>query len=936
MKRSFSRAEDDTQELPGRGAGTKPRPRRQEFRKSSARGANPGSLEFLILPAAIVSLILVLPLRGLLTPLPALLFLATLVLFLIPGSLISYSVLDKSFSTVERLPVAFVLSTGVFGLSAVPFLVLHRSFGEYLLACGVVLALALGFALYRLVRRTPSSPWKMSVRPNTPTDLLWVPFAGLVGVLAYVSTVTEEDPNGDSWIYLAYVRDYTNADNLALYSPIFGGQAADSYLSFRTTINGWLMEQAALSRVSGLNPVDLVLNYLSPTLVVLSLLAVYTLARVLFGKGPALLVGSLMALFLLVDLQATIPTAFLTPGHDFVARITEDKYTARFLFLPVALSLAVLYLRDRRLRYLGVFTFVCWSVAIVHPIGLIFVGISTAGLGFFHLIANLRDRASWGTVLGLGAAVASISVPPLLYLLATGSPLLSRLSGSNSQLTDSLIETWVSSKRLLVLGGDSYIAHPALLLNPAVVAAYALVASFVLLRLRRDLAAQLLLGILVFTPLLTFVPPISTPLAEIIGPWVLVRLSWPIFLAAPLVIGWVAWEILDYARPYLEGSRVGLARYAGTFLPVLLVLVLVAATSPSAIAAVRSANEAGEVPQDQTSCLDPVFRWMQNEITEPSTVLASYKENSCIPAHNADANVVTLRGLSRNNQAESDVFGFYSSFTVGAQDMQFLRREGVDYILLPAESLLNAQLRHLPGFVALEAPGKRYNLYSVDQSALVDTTAVTANTFMKNSELDVAAGYYTSGLGGDSNEQFLAYTGLGLLNSHQGFYEDAAANYEQALALDPGEPTLYPLLSDAYGAAGNPDLARLALENGVDRFPEEVGLRTDLSSLLASQDPAAAVQVQRDVVEMFPEIPEYRIILGAYLSLDGDNEAADRQFEYAIRKDPLSAQLHADVGQANQISGREQAAIRHYERALELAPDSQEIQESLETLRQGR
>ncbi len=932
MQRSSSRAsESGIQKLPGAGG------RRRGSRRKRYKFSGPLrfllTYEGLVLLLAVVSLIILIPLRGLLSPVPVLLFLAALVLFLTPGFLISKIILNTDFPGAAGLPISFALSTGLFGLVAIPFLMLQRSFTEYLLACGAILALALGFALYRLVLGESSGVAEVDVPIGTLSDLLWVPFVGLTGVLAYVAAVAQEEPNGDSWIYLSYVRDYTNSNNLTLYNPILGGQSADSYLSFRTSINGWLMEQSLLTRVSGLPPVNLVFDYLAPTLVVVSLLAVYALARILLWKGPALLTGSFVALFFLVDLQSTIPTAFLSPGNDFVARVTEDKYVTRFIFLPVALAVAVLYLRERKLRYLGVFVFLCWSVAIVHPIGLILIGISVAGFGFFHLISNLQDIGSWKAVLGLGAAVASISMPPLLYLVVTGSPLLSRLS--DSEMSQSLVETWVSSNRLLMIGEDSYMMHPSLLLNPAMIAAYALATSFVIVRLRRSLAAQLLLGVLLFTPLLIYVPPISTPLANIIGPWVLVRLSWPLSLAAPLVIAWVLWEVLDYLGDRLERTGMNVFRYAVPLLPVLLMVALIAATAPVSLASVRSANESGEVPQDQASCFDPVFSWMQNEITEPSTVLAPYEENSCIPAQSSNADVVTLRGLSRDNRVEGEISGFYSAFTFDAEDESFLRRGEIDYVLLPVASPLNAQLQKLPGFAALDNPGDRYRLYGIDRSVLVETPAVMGNTLMTNDEFEAAAGYYDTALSGDADERFLAYMGFGLWNSKQGLYADTAANYEQALEVDPAQPSLYPMLSAAYNSAGEPDLARLALETGVDRFPESVELRRNLSTLLMSQDPAAAVDVQREVVKMFPEVPEYRVQLGTYLSLNGDADAADRQFEYAIRKNPLSAQLRAIVGSANQIAGREEAAIRHYERALELDPGLEEAQNQLEALQGG-
>lgn len=103
--------------------------------------------------------------------------------------------------------------------------------------------------------------------------------------------------------------------------------------------NGWLLEQAALSRTSGFDPVEFVLRYLNPALVALTLLAPYALARVVLKSASgALLAGCLYALFFLINLRPTIYVF----GGEFISRIGEDKFTARFVFLPVALCLASL------------------------------------------------------------------------------------------------------------------------------------------------------------------------------------------------------------------------------------------------------------------------------------------------------------------------------------------------------------------------------------------------------------------------------------------------------------------------------------------------------------------------------------------------------------------------------------------------------------------
>ena len=890
--------------------------------------------DVLVLTVGLISLILLL--LGALLP-PFISSVAAFMLFMIPGLVLSRLALeDEDFPGAARLPVAFVISTGVLGLLGVPALIFHLSIETYLLACGIVLAASFGLAIYGLIHR---DIFETVPEEDPASNWLWIPFIGLSGMLSYTSTVRMERPNGDSWIYLAYVQDYVDSANLTFNNVLVSGLATDGYMSFRTSINGWLLEQAAMSRISGTPPVDLVLSHLAPMLVLVSLLAVYALSTIFFGREAALLIGTLTALFFLVDLHATLQTAFLSPGHEMMNRVTEDKFVVRFLFLPVALGVAALYLRKRKLRYLLLFTFICWSVFTVHPIGLILIGIGIIGFSFFHLAVNLLDKRAWLEVFGLGAALSSVTFPLVIYLLATNSRLLSRFPSSNPRAADNgTIMAWVAAKRLMVLGDDVYIVHPAVLLSPAILAAYVLGIPFLIFHLRKNGAARLLLGMLVSTPLLIYVPPISTRLAEIVGPWVLPRFSWPVSLAAPLVLGWMFWKTLVYLQVWLTSSRlrVPVPSLAGTLLPLLLVTTLIVGTTPVIVASLRSANETGEVLQSESTCYDPTFTWLQSRIKEPATVLAPYDENSCIPARSA-ANVLSLRGMSPSN-TERKLRRFFNSHVLDERGIQTLLNYEVDYILLAANSPLNAQFRHLPGFAALDNPGNRYNVYVVDPQALTVTNAVYGNTLLntqlKNGNSTNADAFYEAAQNEGPDEQFLAYMGLGLWNSRQDLYSDAAANYEQALSIDPGEPTLYPLLSSAYNSAGAPDLARLALENGVDRFPEDVEIRTALSELLMLQDPEAAVEVQKEVVEMFPEVPEYRIQLGTLLALNGSTEAADRQFEYAIRKDPLSAQLHADVGLANQISGRSKAAIQHYERALKLDPSLQEVREQLEVLRQ--
>lgn len=922
---SSKTGDEDTRELAG--SGEKPEPTRRERRKSSGPLQRLRDPEVLALLVALVSLLVLFPLRDVLSPVPALPFLAAFALFLFPGFLISRLIPDESYAGPGSVPLAFALSTGVFGLAAIPFLVLHRSFEEYLWACGAVLAGSLILAAFRVWRGTETS-YPGEEPESSGAGLMWVPLLGGGAALAYAASRVVPEPNDDHWAYLAYVQEYLRGDNLGAVNPFYGTEQPGFS---RLMLNGWLMVQAAFSEVSGIEPVDLASRYLAPALVLVSLLAFYWLARVLFeNEAAALLAGALYGVFLLFYLDAT-PGSF---GGDLVRRVLEDKFAARYLMLPVALGLAVLFLRKRGWLRLGTFAFVFWATGAVHPMVLGILGLGVATFGAVHLVANPKSREAWTGALALGAVISLTLVPPAAYLLLTESPLLSRLDTLDPALVENRLRIWEDQERLLVLGESSYIMHPSLVSTPVIAGAYLIGVPFLIWRAGRSLAAQMLLGLLLFFAVLVYFPPVATLAGEYVRPWLIYRLAWPIPLAALLTVAWIVWELLEYATRRFGPERL---RAAVPLAALILVVVLAAAAAPRALAGIRTVDAVDEAPQENASCVDPAFDRMRETVDDRSVVLAPALENSCVPAYSSLTNVVSYRdqfqeesasgetegsGQSRSSRKARDVRSFFESDTVGSAMIETLQRYEVDYVLVPTGTPLAVQLGHLPGFTPRDTPGGRYHFYTVDRDALNVTRAVAGNDALQAGDPNSAIGAYQAALAGGPDEAALAYMGLGLAYEALDSPTEAAAAYEEAIAQAPEEPALYSLLSTAYSEAGESTYAVQALQSGVDRIPNDVKLRTELASLLMFQDAEAAVEVQREAVERFPEVPAYRVKLGTVLAMSGEETLADRQFEKAIRQDPLSAELRADMALANQIAGRDRESLRYYEQALALEPDS--------------
>ncbi len=886
---------------------------------------------------------------------PALAAAAAFVLLITPGVALGGLLAGKA-GLALRAALAVPLGITAFGLPALAALALNTSFAAYV-AVGrwvvvVSLVVLLCLALWRAVAgRTPEQTLERTpergAAPGRWDLLLWTPFAGLAGVLAAVSAVMVHEPNTDLWTYLRFIEEFSGS--AALNGSVEGFS--------RTTLGGWFLVQAALSGVSGVEPVPLTLDYLTPFLVVAAVLAFYGTARVLFEKNSAaLFAGCLYALFLLVSLDGTI----FSTGGEFVGRITEDKFAARFLFLPPALAAAVLFARERRLGYLALFSLLCAGVLSVHPVGLVVIGIPVAGFGLVHLALNLRRFRAWLVVFGLWAAGLAVVAPLGGYLLATDSKFLSRLNDTPPALVDFRVRVWEYEHRLLALGDGSYIMHPALLLEPLVLAGYAVGVPFLVWKSWRSVTARLLLGTLILTPALIYIPPVSSFIGEIIGPWTLWRLAWPIPLAAALTVAWVAWEVLDYARRRLLESRMAGAadpvRFAAGLLPLAAVVVLAAAALPAVSTAVRSVETPDEVAWDATSCSDPVFPFLE-DIGASGGIMAQDGENSCIAAYSDDLRVLSYRTGDLNAQASlsrRDIDGsqgggvvenFFGSSSITRPIVQALEGHNVAYALLPVNSPLNPALGGLPGVTTLDNPGNRYQLYKVDREELYVTPTVQANTYLENGDAARAEAAYQQALSGAGSpeEEVGTLTGLAAAYSELGRPAQAAATYQSALDLAPTnlQPPLFSLAADAYTAAGDFTAAQSTLGEAAERFPENAALRQRLASALLFEEPAEAVAEQEAVVETYPEVASYHARLGSVISLaaqanasaaNADQEASDaqrqaerqaeEQYEKARELEPLSAELEAEIATYHSSAGDFEAAASSYERSVELEPDN--------------
>jgi hypothetical protein len=680
--------------------------------------------------SCVAAAILLLPLRSLSHAVPPVAFVATLVLFAAPGILVSYWLLGDDLSGIARLPVGFAISTGVFGLLGVPALVLHLSTDAYLLTASVLLSAFLALAAWRSLR-----PKSRAVDPSggdapcgPPAGWLWVPFGLLSGVLAFVGIRRVPSNYDDAWVYLSWVRDFSDSKRLALRDPYFGEKVAEFS---RVKVNGWLLEQAALSRVSGLDTIELVLRYLTPTLVVVALLMVYALANTLLkSERAAVITATIYALFHVVFIQPSVHNV----GVELAARISEDKYAARFLILPAILLFAVLFIENRRWRDLGLFTFFCWTAVAVHPSVLPAVGLCMLGFGVAHVVANLRLRSAWTGIAALALGLWSVVLGPVLLIFAGVSPAPVLFSADINATPPKVLEYTVfiteSWRHIYTLDDGLYIMHPWLLMNPVVLGACVFGVPFLLWRARKSVAAQLLLGGLAVVTVAVYVPQVATFIGNrLIVPGLLWRLAWPIPLLVLVTVGWMIWDALGYAALRLRGTGVD-RRGAVRALPLALVILLTAAVAPPSVGKAVGLYRKYDIARTSEYHPDPIHPWIGDNIKKPGVLFARDSVNNTIPAYSTTLNVVSQRGegMIRDRdrleklagsridipQRYLDVHDFFFGPTLGGEAYTILRRYRADYLMVYAGSPLDVRLKTLPGFSPVQAaPKEKYSLYRV-------------------------------------------------------------------------------------------------------------------------------------------------------------------------------------------------------------------------------
>jgi tetratricopeptide (TPR) repeat protein len=173
---------------------------------------------------------------------------------------------------------------------------------------------------------------------------------------------------------------------------------------------------------------------------------------------------------------------------------------------------------------------------------------------------------------------------------------------------------------------------------------------------------------------------------------------------------------------------------------------------------------------------------------------------------------------------------------------------------------------------------------------------------------------------------WMAHYNLGVLWSKTpGRRDDATAQYEEAIRLEPGFAEAHDNLGAVLRQSGRVDEAVLQFREAIRLKPDLANAHVNLAGAYLATPGGLdrAISEYREAIRLKPEFTVARNYLGAALEQAGRTDEAIGQFEEAIRLAPDFADPHEHLGEAYLgMPGKLDDAVAQFEDAVRLRPDS--------------
>jgi tetratricopeptide (TPR) repeat protein len=166
----------------------------------------------------------------------------------------------------------------------------------------------------------------------------------------------------------------------------------------------------------------------------------------------------------------------------------------------------------------------------------------------------------------------------------------------------------------------------------------------------------------------------------------------------------------------------------------------------------------------------------------------------------------------------------------------------------------------------------------------------------------------------------------------------AIENFEQAIALDAAYAPAYAGLADSYALYGSHGWT-LAGGHAWTRALTAAEKALELDARIALNyelDWAGAGKGYRRALELNPSYANAHHWYGYYLMLSGRLKEAESEMRRALELDPLSPVINANIGMCFYVARQYDAAIAHWQKALEMHRNYQLLHDYLTTAYVGK
>lgn len=293
----------------------------------------------------------------------------------------------NDWTPFQKLPIGFGLSLGIGVVPTFLAFSLRWSIDTFFWIYLGLILVNLGLSTWQKLRvglqnrHGYLSSYRTLLR-SVRRNLLLVMWGGgcLVGfgvVFARKFSLTEY-LHGDNWFFLSFIQRFVHQPHLSPTDPITGSESPIFHYSY----NVYLTFEALLSRISGVEVVDLLQFVLPIIFVVTTLLTFLLLGKLLIRKWSILLLTSVLWLSYLTVLQS----------RQFFTRLSEPKYVIYFILIPLVFYFIIQILKDQKLVFFVILGGVLLGLANMHAASIPYVFIVILVLVGLNLILNWKKR----------------------------------------------------------------------------------------------------------------------------------------------------------------------------------------------------------------------------------------------------------------------------------------------------------------------------------------------------------------------------------------------------------------------------------------------------------------------------------------------------------------------------------------------------------------